>query len=188
MSKDPEQRAFTSWKFDILDAMSVAATLTDLDFRVAFRIMQHVNGRTRLAWPSVSRLAAQLDKSEDRIRASTRRLSEAGWLVKSRTSQKAPNEYVFLDANVERSLLMMLDRLDAITADDRVKMHGQDDDDHADLPVPDPADLHGPDHADLHSKHLNQNYLQITPSSKGSEGLKVGAYAHARRERQHEAA
>jgi hypothetical protein len=29
----------------------------------------------------------------------------------------------------------------------------------------------------LHAKHLNQNYLHETPSSKGSEGIKVSAYA-----------
>lgn len=170
-----ERRSFSSWKLTVLEAMSVAVDLTDMDFRVAFRIMQHVNGRTRLAWPSVARLAAQLGKSEDRVRASTKRLAEAGWLLKGRTSQKAPNEYTFLDGQVEQTVLAMLDRLDAINADDRAKMHGQADYDHADLPVPDPAEMHGPDHANPHAKHLNQNYLQITPSSKGSEGIKVSA-------------
>jgi predicted transcriptional regulator len=177
---EEERRTFTAWKLTVLDAMSVDTRLTELDFRVAFRIMQHVNGRTKLAWPSVSRLAAQLGKSEDRIRASTKRLHDLDWVRKRRHSRKAPNEYVFRDKNVAETIDKMLDRLDAIMNDDHAKMHGQDRDDHADLPVPDPVKMHGPDQADLHGKHLNQNYLQITPSYEGSEGIKVSAYARAK--------
>jgi hypothetical protein len=54
--------------------MSVDEAVTDLDFRVAFRIMQHINSVSRIAWPSVPRLGAQLKKSDDRIMAATRRL------------------------------------------------------------------------------------------------------------------
>jgi len=175
MSDDAEQlRGFTSWKLDILNAMSVDRDVTDLDFRVAFRIMQHVNSVSRIAWPSVARLSAQLDKSEDRIRAATRRLQQARWIVKGRKSQKAPNEYGFLNDRVADVLDAMQARIEIIETEpvDHAEMHGQSRDDHADLRL-DHAEMHGPDHADSHGKHLNQNYLHETPYLKGSEASKV---------------
>lgn len=171
MSDDPEQlRGFTSWKMDILNAMSVDTGVTDLDFRVAFRIMQHVNSVSRIAWPSVARLSAQLGKSEDRIRAATRRLQQTAWIAKGRKSQKAPNEYSFLNDRVVDILDIMQARVEIIetTPVDHAEMHGQSRDDRADLRL-DHAEMHGPDHAEMHDKHLNQNYLQGTPSSGRSE-------------------
>lgn len=176
MSDDPEElRGFTSWKLEILNAMSVDPQVTDLEFRVAFRIMQHVNSVSRLAWPSVARLGAQLDKSGDRIRAATKNLHKLGWLRKGRKSQKAPNEYTFLEGRMNIALDGMLARIEAIgTVHDHADMHGQTSADHADSRVHDHADMHGPDHADMHGKHLKQNYLKGTPSlSQGSERGKV---------------
>lgn len=165
------RRGFTSWKLDMIDALSVDPEVTDLDFRVAYRLMQHVNSVSRLAWPSVARLAAQLGKSEDRIRASTKRLQALHWLEKGRKSQKASNEYRFLDQRLEGVMSRMLDRVDAIGMgdDDHAELHGQNSDDHAELRGGDHADLPVSDHADLHGKHLNNNYLRRTPSIPGSE-------------------
>lgn len=170
-----KRRSFTSWKLDVVDALSVDPEVTDLDFRVAFRIIQHLNSVSRIAWPSVARLAAQLGKSEDRVRASTKRLQAVGWLVKERKSQKAPNEYRFLSARLDRVLNAMLDRVDAIGVeeDDHADLHGQNQDDHADLRGGDHADLPYGDHADLHGKHLQYNHLHITPSVPGTEVGKV---------------
>ena len=171
MNRSSTSRAFTSWKLDILNALSVDTEVTDLDFRVAYRIMSHINSVSRLAWPSVARLAAQMGKSEDRIRASTRRLQAAGWLLKQRRSQKAPNEYTFLCDRVNAVVDGMLARVEALESgsDDHADLHGQKSGDRAELRGRDHADLHGPDHADLHGKHLKKNYLHITPSIPGSE-------------------
>ena len=178
MSDDSEKlRSFTSWKLEVLNAMSVDEAVTDLDFRVAFRIMQHINSVSRIAWPSVPRLGAQLKKSDDRIMAATKRLAEIGWITKSRKSQKAPNEYSFRDDRVNTALDGMLLRIEAIGAElDPAEMQGQTRDDPADLPPRDPAEMQGPDPADLQGKHLNQNYLNRTPSLlKGSERGKVSS-------------
>ena len=161
-----QTKVFTSWKLDVMDALSVDVEVTDLDFRVGFRIMQHVNSSSRIAWPSVARLAAQLGKSEDRVRASTKRLAAAGWLVKERRSQKKPNEYSFLTDRMNAVIDGMLLRVENIGSErnDHAELHGQNRDDHAEMRGGDHAELHGPDHADLHGKHLNQNYLKGTPS------------------------
>lgn len=160
-----KRQAFTSWKMDMLDAMSYDLDVTDADFRVAFRVIQHLNSVSGLAWPSIARLAAQLGKSEDRVRASTKRLSTVGWIWKGRKSQKAPNEYRFLEDRVNMVLDAMLQRMDKVSsANDRADMRGQKSVDHAHLRGGDHANMHGPDHANLHGKHLNQNYLQLTPS------------------------
>lgn len=178
MSDDADNlRGFTSWKLDILNAMSVDEAVTDLDFRVAFRIMQHINSVSRIAWPSVPRLGAQLKKSDDRIMAATKRLSEIGWITKGRKSQKAPNEYSFRDDRVNAALDAMLLRIEAIGTElDPAEMQGQTRHDPADLRPFDPAEMQGPDPADLQGKHLNQNYLKGTPSLlKGSERGKVSS-------------
>lgn len=160
-----KRQAFTSWKMDMLDAMSYDLDVTDADFRVAFRVIQHLNSVSGLAWPSISRLASQLGKSEDRVRASTKRLSNVGWIWKGRKSQKAPNEYRFLEDRVNMVLDAMLQRMDKMSsANDRADMRGQKSVDHAHLRGGDHAEMHGPDHANLHGKHLKQNYLQLTPS------------------------
>jgi hypothetical protein len=39
-------RSFTSWKFDILDAMASDPRVPHRIFRIAFRIMQAVNSKT----------------------------------------------------------------------------------------------------------------------------------------------
>lgn len=164
-----KRQAFTSWKMDLLDALSYDLEVTDADFRVAFRVIQHLNSTSRLAWPSIARLAAQLGKSEDRVRASTKRLSTVGWLWKGRKSQKAPNEYRFLEDRVNMVLDAMVQRMDNMpTANDRADVRGQKSDDHAHLRGGDHAEMHGPDHANIHGKHLKQNYLHITPSYSGA--------------------
>lgn len=178
MSDDSEKlRGFTSWKLEVLNAMSVDEAVTDLDFRVAFRIMQHINSVSRIAWPSVPRLGAQLKKSDDRIMAATKRLSDVGWMTKWRKSQKSPNEYRFYDDRVNTALDAMLQRVEAIGSEfDPAEMQGQKMDDPADLRPFDPAEMQGPDPADLQGKHLNQNYLNRTPSLlKGSERGKVSS-------------
>lgn len=164
-----KRQTFTSWKMDMLDAMSYDLDVTDADFRVAFRVIQHLNSVSGLAWPSIARLAAQLGKSEDRVRASTKRLSTVGWIWKGRKSQKAPNEYRFLEDRVNMVLDAMLQRMDKVSsANDRADMRGQKSVDHAHLRGGDHAEMHGPDHANLHGKHPKQNYLQLTPSYLGA--------------------
>jgi hypothetical protein len=121
-----ERRAFTSWKLAVLDAMSVDPEVTDADFRVAFRIMQHVNSVSRIAWPSVNRLAVQLKKSCDSIMTSTKRLCAAfdldkrprrPWLTKSRPHKRAPNHYQFLADRMNGVLDAMHERMENVEND-----------------------------------------------------------------------
>ena len=113
--------------------------VTDLDFRVAFRLMQHINSVSRMAWPSVARLAAQLGKSRDRIfMASTKRLQAAAWVVKNwRRHQKAPNEYEFLDDRVNVCLDAMIRRLEEmdLNEDEVAEMQRQTVDEVAEMRV-----------------------------------------------------
>ena len=44
--RDGENRTFTSWKLDLLDAMSMDPRVTASEFRVAYRLMQHANSET----------------------------------------------------------------------------------------------------------------------------------------------
>ncbi len=160
-SEDEDLRGFTAWKLDVLNAMSVDGSLSDLEFRVAFRIMQHVNSVSRIAWPSVARLAAQLDKSEGRVRAATRRLQDAGWLMKRRKSQRESNEYGFLSDRVPDVLDDMADRMKRVNpmADDRSEMNGQVSDDRS-LLADDRSEMHGHDRPYLDGKHLIRTTLE----------------------------
>ena len=45
----PSSKAFTSWKFDLLDAMAEDPEVRPADFRIAYVVMQHVNQYTRRA-------------------------------------------------------------------------------------------------------------------------------------------
>jgi hypothetical protein len=174
-----EIASFASWKFDLLDALGCDKDVTDAQFRVAFRLLQHVNSRTGLAWPSYDRLAVQIGRTGDPIRAAINGLVKLGWLEKNRPNRHHPNQYRFVTLRANSVIDARLVREEALkekrnersqVQSDHVNLHGQNTTDHVNLHAPDHVNLHTPDHVNLHGKHLKKNYLNITPSNTGSEG------------------
>lgn len=95
-----EVKSFTSEKLDILDAMSCDPELQDIDFRVAFRLIQHVNAKARNAHPSLDRLAAQVGVSRDTVMRSLNRLCDPDggrhWINRVRADRTQPYYYTFI--------------------------------------------------------------------------------------------
>lgn len=192
-TQKPDLASFTSWKLDILDAVSTDASVSDAEFRVMFRIMQHLNSTSRLAYPAVDRIACQISKSDDRVSVATGNLVKKGWLTKSREHMRAVTEYTVSDTRMNAVLDDLQQRLDGlkevreirrknrVAASDNAKMRDQNKDDTADLPIGDTAVLPVDDNAFPRHKHLQENYLQITPSDSGSEERELpSAYARAK--------
>lgn len=191
MTKDSEQRAFTSWKLDLLDAMSVDEDLTDAEFRVAFRVMQHINSVSRVAWPSVDRLAAQLFRSRDAIMATTKRLSAVAhkdgrprlaWLRKSRPHKRASNEYTFGEERMNMVLDAMQMRMEALENGqfEVANLQPQKQVEVANAGGVEVANAPPVEVANLQPKHLKGTTLEEHLHSKGSEGSELGAYARAK--------
>lgn len=193
MTKDnAEQRAFTSWKLDTLDAMSVDPEVTDADFRVAFRMMQHVNSVSRIAWPSLDRLAVQLARSKDAVMATTKRLCAVvdkegqprlPWMKKSRRHKRASNEYSFTGDRMNAVLDAMHQRMEDFENDkfEVANLQPQNPFEVANHPGFEVANPPSVEVANLPPKHLNRTTLQEHLHSKGSEGCDVSAYARAKR-------
>lgn len=79
---DAEQlKTFTGWKLDLLDCMSIDPRLNDFDFRLAFTIMQFMNGKTGRCHPAQDTLAELLNVDERTVRNGLGRLRDAGWLA-----------------------------------------------------------------------------------------------------------
>lgn len=124
-----ELASFTSWKLDMMDALSCDQDVTDADFRVAFRLLQHVNSVSRIAWPSIERLAAQIgNKSKDkegreskslgrsphRVQAAITHLAELRWISRERPNRLAQNEYKFMDDRMNTVLDARIEREEAL--------------------------------------------------------------------------
>ncbi|UCI17020.1 hypothetical protein FJ970_17970 [Mesorhizobium sp. B2-1-8] len=191
MSKDTDQRAFTSWKLDMLDAMSVDEDMTDAEFRVAFRVMQHVNSVSRVAWPSVDRLAAQLFRSRDAIMATTKRLCAVAhrdgrprlaWLQKSRPHKRASNEYSFLGDRANMVLDAMHLRMEEFE-NEKVEVANLQPQKPVEVANRGGFEVANPpsfEVANLPPKHLKGTTLEEHLHSKGSEGCEGSAYARAK--------
>lgn len=117
MSEDlseQEAKSFTSWKLEIIDAMSCDTALQDIDVRVAFRLMQHVNARTRDAHPSLERLAAQIGVSRDTVMRSLARMCDPNggrhWLNRTRADRTQPYIYTFVTNRLNAVVDGKLDR------------------------------------------------------------------------------
>lgn len=108
--EDDRLRSFTSWKLDLLDAMSVDPRLTASDFRVAFRLMQHVNAETGACFPSQEVLSDEAVMKERGARQCIANLKRHGWIaIKARSSggRGKSNFYQFMRDHVNA----MLDRI-----------------------------------------------------------------------------
>ncbi|RNC93921.1 MAG: hypothetical protein ED558_13815 [Oricola sp.] len=122
-----DDQSFTSWKLSIIDAVSCDPNVTDMDFRVAYRIMQHVNRESRVAHVTMDRLAAQLDVSRDTIMRSVRRLQGKAdprrddhrptqWIEAKRASRTSPYFYRFTDRAMNAVLDGKVEREDGAKA------------------------------------------------------------------------
>ncbi|MCF3638722.1 helix-turn-helix domain-containing protein [Rhizobium sp. TRM95111] len=178
-----EVQSFTSWKLDIIDAMSCDAQLDDIDFRVAFRMMQHVNAKTRDAHPSLERLAAQLGVHRDTVMRSLNRMCDPNggrqWLSRRRNSRIESYCYSFVTDRLNAVIDGKLQREDQAreTAQQRrrqrLEVARKQPRDVAPLQSPEVANVQSPEVAPLQPKHLTENYLNRTPSDSCSDGREV---------------
>ncbi|WP_037462030.1 hypothetical protein [Sinorhizobium fredii] len=177
---EAEVQSFTSWKLDILDAMACDERLHDIDFRVAFRVMQHINARSRDAHPSLERLAAQLGVHRDTVKRSLGRMCDPNggrhWLNRTRTNRTATYFYSFVTDRLNSVFDGKLDREEKAreSAQERkrnklevARVHPRD---VAPVHSHEVAAMHSHEVARVHPKHLPENYLNRTPSDSCSEG------------------
>lgn len=75
-----EQKSFSSFKFDLIDGMAFAPRVKGNIFNVGVGIVQHLNGRTLICWPSMDVLAAELNLSRTTVKGSIAKLEQFGWL------------------------------------------------------------------------------------------------------------
>lgn len=111
MSEEPEkQKSFTSGKLDILDGMSMDPRVTDGEFRIAFRLMQHANGENGAIFPSQERIADQTGKKLRTVRSCIAGLVSKGWLHIVRPNRRISNWYRFdrkhLNHILDRQIVM----------------------------------------------------------------------------------
>ena len=108
--RDGENRTFTSWKLDLLDAMSMDPRVTGSEFRVAFRLLQHANSETLAIFPSQDRIASQTGMKERTVRACVAGIVKKGWLHKSRSNRRVSNSYRFdtkhVNAILDRQIIL----------------------------------------------------------------------------------
>jgi predicted transcriptional regulator len=172
---ETEVQSFTSWKLDVIDAMACDPDLEDIDFRVAFRLMQHVNARTKDAHPSIERIAAQLGVHRDTVRRSIDRMcDETGnrhWLSRVRYSRTEPYVYSFVTERLNRVIDGKLAREDCAreTSQERKRMRFEvarkQPREVARLQCPEVARVQSPEVAAVQPKHLRNNHLSGTPES-----------------------
>lgn len=103
-SEGTSNKSFASWKFDLVDAISMDPRVTSTEFRVAYRLLQHANAATMAIFPSQDRIASQIGIKERTVRAAVRGLAAKGWLTVSRRNRRLPNLYRFETRNVNAIL------------------------------------------------------------------------------------
>lgn len=190
---EAEVQSFTSWKLDVLEAMACDPEIDDIDFRVAFRLMQHVNAKTRDAHPSLERLAAQIGVHRDTVKRSIDRMCDkAGrrnWLNRVRVSRTEPYFYSFVTERVSAVLDGKIDREDRARElsqerkRKRFEVARLQPRDVAALHAPEVARVHSPEVASVQPKHLTENYLIGTPeyiSPTSKEDTSPNPYARAK--------
>ncbi|WP_286079860.1 hypothetical protein [Agrobacterium sp. MS2] len=175
-----EVKSFTSWKLDIIEAISCDLALEPIDKIVAFRVMQHINMRSRDANPSLNRIAAQLGVHRDTVKRSLKRLCDPTggklWMTRSRSSRTESYSYQFvtdrfnivMDAKIareeeakEKAIATKRNRLEVARKHPRevANVHSHE-----------VARVHHGEGADVHPKHLQYNHLIETPFNSCSEG------------------
>ncbi|MDJ1632508.1 helix-turn-helix domain-containing protein [Rhizobium rhizogenes] len=177
---EEEVKSFTSWKLDILDAISCDMALQDIDVRVAFRLMQHINARTRDAHPSLERIAAQVGVSRDTVMRSLTRMCdpEGGrhWISRSRADRTQPYTYAFITVRLTAVVDGKIDREDRAREVAMEKKRKR-----FEVAAVQPREVANDtgvevangevfEVAAVQPKHLHNNYLNRTPYDSCSEG------------------
>ena len=80
----PNSRTATAAKLRFYDALSTDPGLTDLDCRVAWRLLHYFNNRRGQAWPSLQRLADEVHAKKRSVVRSVSRLEADGWFTVKR--------------------------------------------------------------------------------------------------------
>ncbi|MHC2089011.1 helix-turn-helix domain-containing protein [Methylobacterium sp. CM6244] len=101
--KAPRGRSLASFKLDWLDQVSSDDEVADAAFRVGYIIAQHVNDKTRVAWPKIETISKLLNKCERSVRASVHSLSGRKHIRCSKRGSGNLNQYELLlnDLSVE---------------------------------------------------------------------------------------
>ncbi|EUB95590.1 hypothetical protein PMI07_002078 [Rhizobium sp. CF080] len=182
---EKEVQSFTSWKLDVIDAITCDTALQDIDTRVAFRLMQHINARTRDANPSLERLAAQLGCHRDTVRRSLDRMCDPNsgclWLVRLRESRTATYHYSFVTDRMNLVIDGKMDREDRAREAakerrrNRLEVAQEQPREVAAVLPHEVAAVQSYEVAGVLPKHLPDNYLNRTPSDSCSEG-REGTY------------
>ncbi|HEY0124078.1 MAG TPA: helix-turn-helix domain-containing protein [Rhizobium sp.] len=177
---EEEVKSFTSWKLDILDAISCDMALHDIDVRVAFRLMQHVNARTRDAHPSLERIAAQVGVSRDTVMRSLTRMCDAEggrhWINRARADRTQPYTYSFVTGRLNAVVDGKIDREDRAREAAQEKKRKR-----FEVAAVQPREVANDavfevangevfEVAAVQPKHLHNNYLNRTPYDSCSEG------------------
>lgn len=98
------RRSFAGAKFDLLDCLSQDPRLTHLEFRVAFRLIQHANGETGAMFPAQQTIAEQIGIQARAVRNAIAGLKNKGWLLSRRGGYNRPNFYAFDDRHANAIL------------------------------------------------------------------------------------
>lgn len=92
-----ETRTFTSWKLDVITAIFSDIRLSDGEKVFAFSLMQHVNARSRIAWPTLIRLAAIMNVNHSTVKRHSAKLEKTGWIKRCRKNKRGSYRYQFDD-------------------------------------------------------------------------------------------
>ncbi len=85
----------TSFKLDMLTALMVSDLVKPAVFKVAFALIQHMNSRSGISYPSIETLAAETNLSPRYVQQCIEALRRARWLTSSRVSRTTSNRYQF---------------------------------------------------------------------------------------------
>jgi hypothetical protein len=92
---NPQIRAFTGWKLDILDSICRDRIVLASHFRVAYALMQHVNSRSRTTHVSERKLAEECGVQERTVRTAIQQLIKKGYVHRRRPNRSKTNIYWF---------------------------------------------------------------------------------------------
>ncbi|MEZ5880065.1 MAG: helix-turn-helix domain-containing protein [Nitratireductor sp.] len=171
---EKQTRSFSSWKFEMLDAMSFDPELSGDVFRFAYRLLAHVNRETKLAWPALETVAAQMGIHRHTAGRHAQKLCDLGWIERERPNRRAGYHFRFLEGRICRILENMDDRNSKLNEDRERRFEVADLQRRESFEV---ANLHfrgsksaNFDVAELLPKHLQDNSVHRTPSDSAPEG------------------
>lgn len=76
------------------------ARLNSGEKEFAFHIVQHLNARSKDAWPSLVTVAARMDVSLSTAKRQAKKLVEAGWIKRRRENLRGSYHYECIDTQV----------------------------------------------------------------------------------------